>query len=146
MGWRDRKLARTCVKCERSCAMYVQTDVYIYIYIYKYRWISNGLQLLASLCSPFGNSAYDGNCVYSTLKHYISSILLCRFPNLPALIHMLAHTPAPALVSQLSWLKQTTLLWWCLQYIVSTWHIVGKKECFRCLYHQNCYPAWQQSC
>ena len=42
-GRRDR----TCVRCARSCAMHVQTD----IYIYKYRGISNRMRLLASLRS-----------------------------------------------------------------------------------------------
>ena len=42
---------RTCVRCPRSCAMHVQTDIYIYIYIYKYRGISNRTRLLASLRS-----------------------------------------------------------------------------------------------
>ena len=33
MDRHDRKLARTCVRCVYSCAMDVQTDIYMYIYI-----------------------------------------------------------------------------------------------------------------
>ena len=49
IGRRDR----TCVRCARSCAMHMQTDIYmymciyIYIYIYKYHRISNKPQFLA---------------------------------------------------------------------------------------------------
>ena len=35
MGQHDR----TCVRCARSCAMYVQTDIYICIYTYIYIYI-----------------------------------------------------------------------------------------------------------
>ena len=63
-GRRDR----TCVRCPRSCAMHVQTD----IYIYKYRGISNRTRLLASLRSlrsrRSAKSAYsEENCKHN--KH-----------------------------------------------------------------------------
>ena len=101
MGRRDR----ICVRCAWSCAIHVQTD--IYIYIYKYRRISNRPRSLALLRSRhsaimyityllltlvrqmYSAHTHNAICMHEETLHTIVTSSQCYFLQGPAHSHSL---------------------------------------------------------